>query len=213
MRVNFAGKKIGLFGGTFDPPHNGHVALVEAGLQIMGLDAVLVIPAEPVHRLLSGCADGMQRLHWLQTVFAANDRVSVVDWEVAGGRPVAAVETLRAFRQANPEVVPWLMLGADAWAGLPDWREYPAHLQLCNVAVFARQGMDSEMSLHAGWQQVGLDTWSVCERPGHYCYLQVDLPDISATRLRRDAEMGRSLAGRVPEQVMTQIEKRYQIVD
>nr|WP_241697079.1 nicotinate (nicotinamide) nucleotide adenylyltransferase [Mariprofundus sp. KV] len=202
-----------MFGGTFDPPHNGHLALVEAGLQVMGLDEVLVIPAEPVHRSLSGRADGMQRLRWLQTVFAANERVSVVDWEVARGRPVAAVETLREFRKANPEIVPWLLLGADAWAGLPGWREYPAHLQLCNVAVFARQGLDAEMVEHAGWQQVEPDMWRSCESPGHYCYLQPDLPDISATALRRDAEMGRSLAGRVPEQVIAEVEKSYQIVD
>jgi len=213
MSVNFASKKIGLFGGTFDPPHNGHVALVEAGLQVMGLDEVLVIPAEPVHRSLSGHADGLQRLHWLQAVFAANERVAVVDWEVVQGRPVAAIETLRAFGKANPEAVPWLLLGADAWAGLPDWREYPAHLQLCNVAVFARQGLDAEMVEHAGWLPIAPDQWRACERAGHCCYLQVDLPDISATALRRDAEMGHSLAGRVPEQVITQVEKSYQIVD
>lgn len=213
MSVHFAGKKIGLFGGTFDPPHNGHVALVEAGLQVMGLDEVLVIPAEPVHRSLSGCADGMQRLHWLKAVFASNARVSVVDWEVVCGRPVAAVETLRLFRKANPEIVPWLMLGADAWLGLESWREYPAHLQLCNVAVFARQGMAAEVAEHAGWQQVDPARWRGCESPGHRCYLQVDLPEISATALRRDAQMGHSLTGRVPDQVITQVEKSYQIVD
>ncbi|NWF39027.1 nicotinate (nicotinamide) nucleotide adenylyltransferase [Mariprofundus sp. NF] len=206
-------RHIGLFGGTFDPPHNGHVALVEAGLKVMGLDEILVIPAEPVHRSLSGRADGVKRLSWLQAVFAANAAVTVVDWEVVRGRPVAAIETLREFRDANPETVPWLMLGADAWAGLQSWREYPAHLQLCNVAVFARQGMDAEMSEHEGWQQVNLCSWRECETPGHCCYLQVELPDISATALRRDAEMGHSLAGRVPEQVISRIEKSYQIVD
>ena len=214
MSVHFAGKKIGLFGGTFDPPHNGHVALVDAGLKEMGFDEVLVIPAEPVHRQLSGCADGPTRLGWLQQIFADNRAVEVVDWEIGRGCAVAAVETLRDFRDQHPGIVPWLLLGADAWAGLQGWREYPAHRQLCNVAVFARQGMDDSQSTeHQGWLKVDVASWREYAGPGHCCYLSVKLPDISATELRRDALLGRSLTGRVPEQVIEQIEKSYQIVD
>jgi len=138
----------------------------------------------------------------------------VVDWEIGRGRAVAAVETLRDFRDQYPGIVPWLLLGADAWAGLQGWREYPAHQQLCNVAVFARQGMDDgQLPEHQGWLKVDVASWQECVSPGHCCYLPVRLPDISATALRRDAQLGRSLTGRVPELVREQIEKRYQIVD
>jgi len=214
MSVHSRSKKIGLFGGTFDPPHSGHVALVEAGLKVMGLDEVWVIPAEPVHRNLSGNADGKTRFDWLQMVFEKQQGVQVLDWEIGRGRPVAAVETLRDFHQHYPDVVPWLMLGADAWTGLESWREYPAHRDLCNVAVFARTGLHAaQLPEHEGWQQVDAKRWREYDSSGHWCYLPVSLPDISASRLRRDAEMGRSLAGRVPEQVQSQIEMNYQKVD
>ena len=212
--LSLSNARIGLFGGTFDPPHNGHVALARAGLEVMGLDEVWVIPAEPVHRQLSGCADGVTRLGWLQTLFAGMSTVQVVDWEIGRGRAIAAVETLRDFRERNPDTVPWLMLGADAWAGLESWREYPAHRELCNVAVFARTGMDaSQLPQHDGWRQVDAGAWQDCEASGHWCYQQVSLPDISATALRHDAQLGRSLAGMVPEQVREQIEKSYRVVD
>jgi len=213
MSVHSTSKKIGLFGGTFDPPHNGHVALVEAGLKLMGLDEVWVIPAEPVHRSLSGNADGPTRFGWLHTIFSEEKDVQVLDWEIGHGRPVAAVETLRDFRQRYPEIVPWLMMGADAWTGLEGWREYPGHRNLCNVAVFARAGMQTaQLPQHDGWRKVDESRWRECHSPGHWCYLPVSLPDISATELRGEAERGTALEGRVPESVRSLIEKSYRVV-
>ncbi len=149
-----AENRIGLFGGSFDPPHNGHVALVQAGLNVLKLDEVWVIPALPVHRDLSGCADGKTRLRWLEMIFRSNCRVKVLDWEIRRERPTAMVETLREFAD-KLTMVPWLMLGEDAWTGLADWQEYPAHQKLCNVAVFARQSVTAKsMSGLSGWKQI-----------------------------------------------------------
>ena len=207
-----AAVKIGLFGGTFDPPHNGHVALVEAALSEMGLDEVWILPAEPVHRSLSGHADGLTRLRWLQAIFEGIKGVQVVDWEVTQGRPVAAVETLKAFRKHNPGVTPWLMLGADAWMGLESWREYPLHCEYCNVVVFARSGLGVEqLPDHDEWKQVNEKQWQECKSPGHWCYMPVSLPAVAATDVRHDAEMGRELTGKVPEKVRTQIETSYRL--
>jgi len=202
--------QIGLFGGSFDPPHLGHVALVQAGLA-MGLDEVWVIPALPVHRELSGHADGKTRLHWLQKVFADQLRVKVIDWEISQQKPTPAVDTLRRFACEYPGLTPWLMLGADAWAGLDSWREYPAHQGLCNVLIFARQGLQTKaVAAHPGWQP--LDCWSECSAAGHCCFVQVELPDISATAVRADAENGLSLAGRVPAVLCCDIEKNYALM-
>ncbi len=82
------GQRIGLFGGSFDPPHIGHVALVEAALDALGLHAVWVIPAGfPVHRILSDHVTPEQRLYWMRSIFSANERVKVLDWEVASDEP------------------------------------------------------------------------------------------------------------------------------
>jgi len=203
-------KQVGLFGGSFDPPHLGHVALVQAGLD-MGLDEVWVIPAHPVHRELSGLADGQTRKAWLDRVFAGHKHVKVLDWEVSQQQPTPATDTLRRFGCECPNIVPWLMLGADAWAGLDTWREYPSHLELCNVAVFARKGMEAVPS-HAGWQQVLLERWFTCSTPGHWCFVPVELPDISATVVRSNAESGLSLLGLVPGVICSDIEENYTTV-
>jgi len=214
MQAGATCNRIGLFGGSFDPPHLGHVALVQAGLDA-GLDEVFVIPALPVHRALSGCADGHTRFDWLRQMFAGEMRVQVVDWEISRQRPTPAIETLRQFHHMHPDTTPWLMMGTDAWNGLPGWREYPAHQKLCNVAVFARRGLASETAcLHHGWRrldskQLDLKHGSDCNSPGHQAYVQVTLPDISATALRRDAMQGVGLTGRVADIICTQIEQAY----
>jgi nicotinate-nucleotide adenylyltransferase len=202
-------RQIGLFGGSFDPPHMGHVALVEAGLNVLGLDEVWVIPALPVHRELSGHADGATRLRWLEMIFEGESRIKVLDWEIRRERPTAMVETLREFadRQA---VMPWLMLGADAWAGLAGWREYPAHQSLCNVAVFARRGLDRvSVPKLSGWKQVDMQGWRKCESGGHMLYIPIELPDVSATALRRDIMKTEGLADSIPPEIYSEVQKAY----
>ncbi|MDQ6999279.1 MAG: nicotinate (nicotinamide) nucleotide adenylyltransferase [Mariprofundus sp.] len=209
MNTALAGKHIGLFGGSFDPPHNGHMALVQAGLD-MGLDEVWVIPALPVHRELSGMADGKTRFEWLQQIFSAQPEVRVLDWEIVQKAPTPAVTTLRRFQQQFPETVPWLMLGADAWAGLESWQQYPAHRGLCNVAVFARSGIAADIvASHQGWQRLESRDWPGADGSGYWCYIPVDLPDISATEIRYRIEHGRSLADLVPPAICDDVEKKY----
>jgi len=201
-------KKIGLFGGSFDPPHLGHVALVQAALDT-GFDEVWVIPALPVHRELSGFADGSKRLLWLQTIFASQTCVKVLDWEVSRQQPTPAVDTLRRFHAEYAGITPWLLLGADAWAGLESWREYPVHRMLCNVAVFARQGLE-KIPAHDGWREV--ERADACMTPGHWCFVDVALPEVSATLIRESAVQGRSLMHWVPAVVCSDIEKNYTVM-
>ncbi|MDX8407870.1 MAG: nicotinate-nicotinamide nucleotide adenylyltransferase [Mariprofundaceae bacterium] len=198
---------IGIFGGSFDPPHCGHLALVRAGLDRLGLDEVWVLPAWPVHRQLSGCADADQRLRWLTAMFADEPRVRVLDREIRKGRPTPSIETLREFAAERTGEIPWLMLGADAWAGLPDWREYPAHRKLCNIVMFARQG--SPMVDVPGWQRVGLKDASGCRTPGHVLRLDVNLPDVSATEIRAACSQGRIPDGMIPDIILADVKDLY----
>ncbi|MDQ6982401.1 MAG: nicotinate (nicotinamide) nucleotide adenylyltransferase [Mariprofundus sp.] len=209
MNTELTGKHIGLFGGSFDPPHLGHVALVQAGLQ-MGLDEVWVFPALPVHRELSGMANGRTRFDWLQQIFSDQPEVRVLDWEIVQNEPTPAVATLRRFHQQFPEIVPWLMLGADAWAGLESWQEYPAHIGLCNVAVFARSGIAADIvASHQGWQRLEQQDWRDFGGTGRWCYIPVDLPDISATEIRHRTEQERSLESLVPLVICDEVEENY----
>lgn len=179
-----------------------------AGLDLMGLDEVWVIPALPVHRQLSGRANGAIRLDWLEQMFENEPRVRVWDWEIRQERPTPMVETLRQFA-AEQGSIPWLMLGADACAGLPDWVDYPTHRQLCNLAVFARQGVKVPPPALPGWPQVGLDAWRQTEQPGHLLFVPAELPEISATALRIDLAAQARLADRIPVTIRQEVMQAY----
>jgi len=203
-------QRIGLFGGSFDPPHIGHVALVQAALDVLQLDAVWVIPAGlPVHRTLSGHATPEQRLGWMQKIFSDNERVKVLDWEVAGSAPTPTIITLRRFVADLPQQRPVWLLGADAFAGMDGWVEYPEHGTLCDVAVFGRVACSAGSSVSAFRPQSLADWLDSPVAGGHRVDVDVPLPDMSATAIRRAAERNESLAGMVPECVRRDIEQTY----
>jgi len=183
---------IGIFGGSFDPPHHGHRCLVERALQQLKLDALWVMPVGvAVHRTLSPITP-QQRLHLVRTMFADMPRVTVLDWEVKADTPIPTSHTLARFRCQNPHIIPVFLLGMDAWAGMESWLDYPIHRELCNVAVFSRAGV-IPCTLQ-GWKPCTLTAWQEgqCQGAGHVVFVPDTLPDISATVLREALQAGDS---------------------
>lgn len=202
---------IGLFGGSFDPPHLGHEALVMAAIEQLHLDEVWVIPAgAPVHRILSGHADARLRLKWVEKIFSGMAGLSVLDWEIDQPEPVPAIMTLRRFKSENPELVPLWLTGADAFAGMCDWVGYPEHLKLCSVAVFERSSQ-SVPTAGIDWQQASVESWlqGDADGPGYLIRVAAGLPDISATEIRDRALKGESLEGLVNSRISKEVESRY----
>lgn len=210
MRASTSAKRIGIFGGSFDPPHLGHEALALVAIEKLALDELWVVPAGvPVHRELTPHIDAATRLKWVRAMFAGRDRIRVLDWEVSCSSPVAAVETLHRFCEEMPGVVPLWICGADSYAGMTSWVDYPAHRGLCNVAIFARAG-EPAPSLHAGWKGVAPAAWlSAPFGPGHVVVIDSPLPDISATQVRRRAVAGDSLDGLVNGKICKEVGASY----
>ncbi len=212
MSIPRAGQRIGLFGGSFDPPHLGHEALVMAAIEQLGLDEVWVIPAGvPVHRTLSGHADARLRLKWVEEIFSNMAGLRVLDWEVDQSEPVPAITTLRKFSTQNPDIVPLWLTGADAFEGMCDWVDYPEHLKLCSVAVFERSCHSVSIE-GVDWQQANVESWLQGEvsGPGYVIRLDAGLPDISATDIRSRVLKGESLEGLVNSRICKEVESRYQ---
>jgi nicotinate-nucleotide adenylyltransferase len=123
---------IGLFGGAFDPPHNGHVALLQAAKETLGLDRVLVlVAADPGHKHVETPA--ALRLQLARAAFP--------DEEVVLDEHPRTVDTLRAHPEWSDPV---FLIGADEFAGFLAWKEPDEVLRLARVAVAARRGYPRE---------------------------------------------------------------------
>ena len=132
---------IGVFGGTFDPIHFGHLRLAEEMADALGLDRVLFIPAgQPPHRDAPRTA-ATHRLEMVRRAIAGNPRFAADAREVLRQQPSYTVDTLTALRAELGDAQPlWLLLGADAFLDLPSWHDWRRLFELANIAVAARPG-------------------------------------------------------------------------
>ncbi len=185
--------RIGVFGGSFDPPHHGHWALAKTAIERLLLDELWVIPVGmPVHRTLTPSVTAAQRLELVKTMFHGIAKVQVLDWEVTADKPVPSCDTLALIQQTYPSVIPVFLMGMDAWQGITQWMGYPIHCNLCNIAVFLRAGVPPSQT--KGWKPLALTDWQEknCDHgAGHVVFLPDVLPDISATGIREELRQGR----------------------
>ena len=132
---------VGIFGGTFNPIHFGHLRLAEDMAEGLGLSRVLFIPTgQPPHRGAPRTA-ATHRLEMVRRAVAGNPRFGVDAREVARPDPSYTVDTLTTLRaELGNEQPLWLLLGADAFLGLPGWHAWRRLFDLANIAVAARPG-------------------------------------------------------------------------
>ena len=138
---------LGIFGGTFDPVHLGHLRLAEEAADSLGLSGVRWIPAgQPAHRASSGKtpqAAAAERLAMVRLAIAGNPRFALDPAEVEAARPSYTVPTLERLRlpgECGGQRPLVLLVGADAFAGLPDWHRWEELFGLAHIAVAHRPG-------------------------------------------------------------------------
>ncbi len=196
--------RIGVFGGSFDPPHLGHRLLVSHLQHALALDEVWVIPVgQAVHRSLTASVSPMQRLRWVKALFQDMAYVKVLDWEVNAVCPVATIETMHRVVNSMDGVPYWLM-GMDAWRGLPTWVGYPKHHALCHMAVINREGEKAKH--HPRWDMVAANAMSSA---GCVTYIQDVPPNISASHIRQSILTGKDVSTMLDKSQMNEICKAY----
>ncbi len=132
--------RLGLFGGTFDPPHAGHLAVARAAVAALGLDRLELVPSlVPPHRR-APLASAPDRLAMLALACADDPRLVPSPREMLRGGVSYTVETLRQLEQEAPGLAPYLVLGADSYDDLPNWRESAEILRRAHLAVLPRPG-------------------------------------------------------------------------
>lgn len=203
--------KLGVFGGTFDPIHLGHLRVAEEACAALGLDRLLFIPAKvPPHKKRDDLSDARTRLALVRAGVRGNPRFRVSDMELRREGPSYTVDTLRLLREGRqrPERL-WFLLGCDAFREIDTWHRYEEIFALADLAVLRRppddalppppRGMTGEFEpIEGGYRH----------RSGHEVrFLRVSALDISASEVRRALKEGRSIRYWVPEPVRRALER------
>ena len=183
--------KIGIFGGTFNPPHLGHITAAREAFALLGLDRLLLIPVGlPPHKELpAGSPTAAQRLEMTRLAAEATelgDRVEVLDLELRREGRSYTSDTLAALKAQYPEDELWLLMGTDMFLSLQTWHEPERVLSLVNIAAFGRRAADTESSfavqreyLCRTWPQANIRTLSIS-----------GVVEVSSTELREKLKAG-----------------------
>jgi nicotinate-nucleotide adenylyltransferase len=193
-------KRIGMFGGSFDPPHLAHVALARAAVAQLQLDVLLIIPAGQAwykERALSAAGD---RLAMSRLAFDGLERVQVDTRELERPGPSFTIDTLEALQAENPGAQLHLIIGKDQFLALTTWHRWEDLVQLAIICIADRA---DPAGAEAGFS-------SQVRLPQPLKHLQLPLMPFSATDIRRKIASGaatpQSLARLVPEAVARYIE-------
>ena len=133
--------RLGLFGGSFDPVHLGHLAIARAAVEQAGLDRLTFLPAarNPFKENNFRFAPG-ERLELLRLAVADDARLDVSDWELLRPPPSYTIETVRHFAALFPGVALFWLIGSDQLEGLPRWREFPELARTVTFLCAPRSG-------------------------------------------------------------------------
>ena len=185
-----------VFGGAFDPPHLGHVALVRAALEHFGFERVLVVPAgDPPHKAVATPAKIRAQLAGL--AFADIPQAEISPLELAPGGPRYTVDTLQRLRESYDDLT--LLVGADQFAGLLGWREPNTILELAALAVANRPGCDN---------QELRSVLAALDRPERVTFFAIPAHPISSQEIRARVHDGLPIDNLVPRSVADEIDRR-----
>jgi nicotinate-nucleotide adenylyltransferase len=189
--------KTGIFSGSFDPPHNGHLALALFGRELLDLDRLIVSVSKNPFKAASPTSDEdrvQMAALLVSELNVAGAFAEVSTWEMRQRGPSYTVELIRHVKERYGEDDLVFLAGEDSYRQMPEWREPQEIAQLCTIAVFGRSGSDSVP-----------ESCGVTFLPA--LLLDFDLP-VSATMIRNHVASGQSIGHLVPPSISAYIESR-----
>ena len=194
--------RLGIFGGTFDPIHLGHLLLAESCREQARLDRVIFLPtAVPPHKQDRMLTPGTTRAEMIELAIAGNESFAVSRYEVDRGGVNYTVDTLSHFRAEFPEAELFFLMGADMLHDLPTWHDPAGLCRLATPIVVPRPGsVELRLECLAGL----LSPAAIEQVRGNV--VQMPEIDISATGIRRRLAESRSIRYQTPRAVEAYIE-------
>ncbi len=185
--------RIGILGGTFNPPHLGHLICAQEAYLQLGLDRVTLIPARiPPHKPVEDEPGAEHRLELCRLAIRGDQRFQVSDLEIGRDGPSYTVDTLEELHSSSPDHELFLIVGGDIAAGLPNWHEPERVLSLATLAVAKRRGtsraeVDGALRALRGGERT--------------LFFRMPRIAISSTMLRERARAGQPIRYYVPDAV------------
>ena len=186
-------KRVGLFGGSFDPVHDAHLALATTALQQLELDEVRWIPVGQPWQKTRRLADAADREAMVRLAIAGEPRFVLDRSELRRRGPSFTLDTVHELIAADPAAERFLILGQDQYASLHTWRDWRELLGLVTLAIANRPG-------------AALAVNTQIAKVEHKAML-LPMMDVSSTEVRRRVAAGESIAGLVPDTVARYIEQ------
>ena len=178
-------KSVGIFGGSFNPVHTGHIALAKSLGEKAGLDEVwlMVSPQNPFKKEATDLLDDLSRLEMVRKAVRNEERLKASDYEFRLPKPSYTWHTLQALIHDYPGTEFTLLIGGDNWAAFDKWYCHEQILSTCPIVVYPRQGSP-------------VDTTHL---PPGVTVVDTPLLNISSTEIRQRIREGKSIQGMVPE--------------
>ena len=208
--------KIGIFGGTFNPIHYGHLRSAQEVSELLGLKRVIFVPSFiPPHKELAHDVPGLKRLEAVRLAIKDNALFDLSAFEVEAGVTSYSIKTIEHIRQQF-QTTPYFILGQDAFNEITSWYEAPRLFNLAHFVVMSRPGAPrqpladiiGDLSAPFAPTDRGYKNSEGCE----IIYLEVTPLDISSSQIRSLCREGRSIGYLLPPEVEAYIvrERIYQ---
>lgn len=178
-------KSVGIFGGSFNPIHTGHIALAKSLCEKAGLDEVwfMVSPMNPFKKAATDLLDDQLRLEMVKKALEGEPQLQACDYEFHLPKPSYTWHTLQAISKDYPDIRFTLLIGGDNWAAFDKWYHHDDILAHYPIVVYPRKDSD------------------IGEVPEGVTIVETPLLNISSTEIRHHIAKGESIHGMVPESI------------
>ena len=184
--------RIGILGGTFDPPHNGHIAMAETAIRKLKLKEVIFVPAKtPPHKSREEISSQQDRLAMLKLAVGGRNKFRISEIEFNRRGPSYTVDTLAELQRQNPDDEFYFLIGADNISDMESWYQPERILEIVKVAAAGRPGFSPEGKFSAMIESFDMTPVSV-----------------SSTMIREKVRSDQSISGLLPSAVEEYILKR-----